>query len=74
METGSGGHSAFVEQVPHHHAPHTFLSHRTSSWVGAAPEFVRSRKEKGERSGVWNTAGLQGAEVDLVRGDEKSSK
>ncbi len=42
--------------------------------MGAAPEFVRSRIDKGARNGTWRTDGLQGAELDLVRGDKDNSK
>ena len=46
----------------------------TSAWVGADPEFVQSRKDGGARQGVWDTVGLEGAELDLVRADHKASK
>eukprot|EP00195_Chlamydomonas_chlamydogama_P004953 CAMPEP_0202902464 /NCGR_PEP_ID=MMETSP1392-20130828/16864_1 /ASSEMBLY_ACC=CAM_ASM_000868 /TAXON_ID=225041 /ORGANISM="Chlamydomonas chlamydogama, Strain SAG 11-48b" /LENGTH=1205 /DNA_ID=CAMNT_0049589227 /DNA_START=175 /DNA_END=3794 /DNA_ORIENTATION=- len=45
----------------------------TGSWVGAAPEFVRSRKKDGERQGVWNTNGLEGVALELVKGDKEAS-
>lgn len=45
-----------------------------SAWMGSAPEFVRSRKEKGERSGVWNSQGLSGPLKDLVEGDRGAAK
>lgn len=44
------------------------------AWVGAEPEFVRSRKkDDGQRQGAWNTEGLQGVALALVNGDKESS-
>lgn len=45
----------------------------TSAWVGKGPEFVRSRLDQGQYTGVWRTEGLQGLELDLVQGDQKAS-
>ncbi|KAG1668382.1 hypothetical protein FOA52_004892 [Chlamydomonas sp. UWO 241] len=39
------------------------------AWVGASPEFVQSRQDK-ERSGVWNTDGLDGVGLAVVEGDK----
>ncbi|GIL64105.1 hypothetical protein Vafri_18076 [Volvox africanus] len=44
------------------------------AWVGAEPEFVRSRrKDEQEREGVWRTEGLSGVALELVRGDKEAS-
>lgn len=38
------------------------------AWVGAEPEFVRSRKkDDGQRQGAWNTEGLQVGHLGLAR-------
>ncbi|EFJ49323.1 hypothetical protein VOLCADRAFT_90138 [Volvox carteri f. nagariensis] len=46
-----------------------------TAWVGAEPEFVRSRRKDEEqlRGGVWRTEGLSGVALELVRGDEAAS-
>ncbi|GIL76478.1 hypothetical protein Vretimale_6018 [Volvox reticuliferus] len=44
------------------------------AWVGAEPEFVRSRrKDEQGREGVWRTDGLSGVALELVRGDQEAS-
>ncbi|GLC50621.1 2,3-dihydroxyphenylpropionate/2, 3-dihydroxicinnamic acid 1,2-dioxygenase [Pleodorina starrii] len=45
-----------------------------TAWVGAEPEFVRSRrKDEQSRGGVWRTEGLSGVALELVGGDEQAS-
>lgn len=46
----------------------------TSTWVGTDPEFVRSRKDRQDRTGAWNTDGLTGVPLDLVKGDKDAAK
>jgi len=48
------------------------VSRSTSAWVGKDAEFVRSRQEKKERQGTWRLDGLQGAERELVAGDQNA--
>ncbi|GLI64789.1 hypothetical protein VaNZ11_008194 [Volvox africanus] len=43
------------------------------AWVGAEPEFVRSRRKEEGREGVWRTEGLSGVALELVRGDKEAS-
>ncbi|KAG2449840.1 hypothetical protein HYH02_005363 [Chlamydomonas schloesseri] len=43
------------------------------AWVGADPEFVRSRKKDERPAGVWRTEGLSGVALALVQGDEQAS-
>ncbi len=35
---------------------------------------MRSNEHGGDRSGVWNTEGLEGAALSIVAGDEKSGR
>lgn len=48
------------------------VSHLTAAWVGAEPEFVRSRKDNNGRNVVWNTSSLDGYALEIVQGDEKA--
>ena len=43
-------------------------------WVGAGPEFVKSKQDKGQRDRGWVTEGLSGVPLDLVQGDQKAAK
>ena len=45
-----------------------------SGWVGGDVEFVKSRKEDGERRGKWNTEGLDSVALELVKGDKGAGK
>ena len=64
---------------PHPSPPHPtciLLPPRCHAYiqVGAEPEFVRSRKQDGERRGVWRSEGLQGVLADIVKGDKEAAK
>lgn len=43
-------------------------------WVGAGPEFVKSKHDKGQRDRGWSTEGLSGVVLDVVQGDMKAAK
>lgn len=46
----------------------------TNQWQGNEIRFMRSNEHTRERSGTWNTSGLQGPALTLVQGDEKAPK
>lgn len=46
----------------------------TSAWQGKGVEFMRENKHSKERSGTWDTSGLEGVMLELVQGDEKSGR
>ena len=43
-------------------------------WAGRSTQFMQSNDHRREREGVWNTEGLEGAALDLVKGDEDSGR
>jgi phosphoglucan,water dikinase len=44
------------------------------AWVGAEPEFVRSRKERGPNERVNSKEGLSGVALELLTGDDNAKK
>lgn len=74
--SSSNGNGSHAPNAPTSPSSPSDLDQQAGSgraWVGAAPEFVRS-KPKAERQGQWTTEGLQGVALDMVRGDEKAAK
>ena len=46
-----------------------------STWVGAKPEFVKSKKESSRKERRWKVEGLNdGSAIKIVKGDEKAAK
>jgi phosphoglucan,water dikinase len=43
-------------------------------WQGRSTRFMRSNEHSRERAGVWNTSGLEGSALALVKGDEGSGR
>ena len=43
-------------------------------WTGRSTQFMQSNDHRREREGVWNTDGLEGPALDLVKGDEDSGR
>lgn len=43
-------------------------------WQGRSTQFMRSNEHSRERAGVWNTEGLEGPALELVKGDEESGR
>ncbi len=43
-------------------------------WQGRSTRFMRSNEHGRERSGVWSTDGLNGAALEIVKGDEKAGR
>ncbi len=43
-------------------------------WQGKSTQFMRSNEHSRERAGVWNTQGLEGPALALVKGDEQSGR
>uniref|UniRef100_A0A7R9VQR9 CBM20 domain-containing protein n=2 Tax=Chlamydomonas euryale TaxID=1486919 RepID=A0A7R9VQR9_9CHLO len=43
------------------------------TWAGAEPEFVRSRQDKTQRGGTWDTSGLEGVALAVVEGDKEAA-
>lgn len=43
-------------------------------WQGRSTQFMRSNEHGRDRQGLWNTEGLQGAALALVKGDEGSAR
>jgi len=41
----------------------------TSQWSGRETVFMQKNDHSGERSGIWNTSGLEGVALKLVEGD-----
>lgn len=41
----------------------------TAQWSGRETVFMQKNDHSGERSGIWNTSGLQGAALQFVQGD-----
>mmetsp|Transcript_26383 Transcript_26383/g.66311 ORF Transcript_26383/g.66311 Transcript_26383/m.66311 type:complete len:950 (-) Transcript_26383:1236-4085(-) len=41
-------------------------------WAGKQVNFMRSNQHSGDRSGTWDTEGLEGAALTIVEGDSKS--
>jgi phosphoglucan,water dikinase len=67
QENGSGpklgnGVASSDERLPH------------QQWQGRSTEFMHSNDHSRERAGIWNTEGLEGPALDLVKGDEESGR
>lgn len=45
----------------------------SSNWSGKQIRFMRSNEHSREREGVWDSTGLEGAELAIVQGDEKAA-
>jgi hypothetical protein len=45
-----------------------------SNWVGKDVAFMRSNDHSRDRRGRWDTAGLTGVALHLVKGDERSGR
>ena len=45
-----------------------------NSWQGKGVSFMQSNEHKRDRSGQWDTSGLEGAALALVEGDQKSGR
>lgn len=45
-----------------------------NKWQGRDVQFMQENQHTKQRSGVWNTDGLDGAILELVKGDEKSAR
>lgn len=43
-------------------------------WQGKSTRFMRSNEHSRERSGVWNTDGLEGTALSIVKGDKVSAR
>ena len=43
-------------------------------WTGRSTQFMQSNDHRREREGVWNTDGLEGPALDLVKGDQDSGR
>ena len=43
-------------------------------WQGKSTRFMQSNEHSRERAGVWNTDGLEGAALSIVKGDEGSAR
>ena len=46
----------------------------TSAWQGKGPEFMRQNNHSKDRSGKWDTSGLEGTLLALVQGDQDSGR
>lgn len=45
-----------------------------NKWQGKGVQFMQENQHTKQRSGVWNTGGLHGAVLELVKGDEQSAR
>lgn len=59
---GGNGVQRNSERLPH------------QQWQGRSTQFMRSNEHSRERAGVWNTQGLEGPALALVKGDEESGR
>jgi hypothetical protein len=46
----------------------------TSAWRGKSVMFMKENNHSKERTGTWDTRGLEGVLLDLVQGDEKGGR
>lgn len=61
-ENGTVSASSGDDRLPH------------QQWQGRSTRFMRSNEHGRDRSGAWNTEGLEGAALAIVAGDEKSGR
>ena len=43
-------------------------------WQGRDTQYMKANEYSGERSGVWNSTGLEGAAKSIVEGDEQAAR
>ena len=72
VKTDSGPSEPSASSAPSSSQPQE--ARGSVAWVGDAPRFVTSKHENGQPERSWNTEGLTGTALELVEGDQKSSK
>lgn len=46
----------------------------SGQWEGGDVEFMTENRHSRERTGVWNTEGLEGAALAVVKGDKEAGR